>query len=93
MIEEDLQNIALRQFMIIGEAAAPISDATRILFPQVDWIGVRGLRNYVAHSYFRVELPNVWDTIVNDITLLLAEFLTIVKQIQASAQAQQISGV
>ena len=37
LTDEDLQDIALRQFTVMDEAAAHVSDALRRQYPQIDW--------------------------------------------------------
>lgn len=93
LTDEDLQDIALRRFTVIGEAAAHVSEATKIRFPQIDWLGVRRLRNFVAHEYFRVELADVWDSVVNDVPCLLVELPSIIAQVSADEQAQRSGSV
>ena len=42
--------------VVIGEAAAQLSDETRAAAPEIPWVRVIGLRNLIAHEYFRVDL-------------------------------------
>lgn len=92
-IDEDLQDIALRRFTVIGEAAAHVSEVTKHRFPQIDWLGVRRLRNFVAHEYFRIELADVWDSVVNDVPHLLIELPYIIAQVLADELAQRSGSV
>lgn len=46
----------LYNLVVIGEAAAQISDETRARASEIPWIKVVGLRNLIAHEYFRVDL-------------------------------------
>jgi len=46
----------LYNLVVIGEAAAQISDATRARAPEIPWTKVVGLRNLIAHEYFRIDL-------------------------------------
>jgi len=46
----------LYNLVVIGEAAAQLSDETRAAAPEIPWIRVVGLRNLIAHEYFRVDL-------------------------------------
>ena len=93
LADEDAHDVALRRFMVIGEAANHVSAAVRQRFPQIDWLGARSLRNYVAHEYFRIELADVWDSIVNDIPPLLVKLPGIINQLKANEQAQQTGSV
>lgn len=46
----------LYYLVVIGEAAAQISDETRAQAPEIPWTRIVGLRNLIAHEYFRVDL-------------------------------------
>jgi uncharacterized protein with HEPN domain len=46
----------LYNLVVIGEAAAQISDETRARAPEIPWAKVVGLRNLIAHQYFRIDL-------------------------------------
>jgi uncharacterized protein with HEPN domain len=46
----------LYNLVVIGEAAAQISDETRALAPEIPWTRIVGLRNLIAHEYFRIDL-------------------------------------
>lgn len=52
----------VRNLEIIGEAAAHISENIQSLYPEVAWYEMKGMRNIVAHEYFRVDLEIVWKT-------------------------------
>ena len=52
----------IRNFEIIGEAAAHIPDDIRSSYPIVPWFEMKGMRNIVAHEYFSVDLKIVWKT-------------------------------
>ena len=44
---------------------------------------MRGLRNIVAHAYFNVSLPVVWETMVSDLPPLVAAIRELLEQIEA----------
>lgn len=46
----------LYNLVVIGEAAAQLSDGTRANAPEIPWSKVVGLRNLIAHEYFRIDL-------------------------------------
>ena len=46
----------LYNLVVIGEAAGQISDETRGAAPEIAWSKVVGLRNLIAHEYFRVDI-------------------------------------
>ena len=69
---ELLQDATVRQLEIIGEAARRVSEEARKAHPEVPWHELIGMRNRLIHEYFRVDVPKVWDTALNDIPVLIA---------------------
>jgi uncharacterized protein with HEPN domain len=55
----------LYNLVVIGEATAQISDETRARAPEIPWTKIVGLRNLIAHEYFRIDLE-VIQAIVDD---------------------------
>lgn len=53
----------MREFEVLGEAAAAISTETRSQFPQISWKSIIGMRNQLIHAYFDVDHDIVWSTI------------------------------
>jgi uncharacterized protein with HEPN domain len=64
------QDAIIRNLEIIGEASVNVSDDLKTQYPDVDWKEMRGMRNFVTHQYFGVELSDIWHTVVNDIPTL-----------------------
>ena len=56
-----------RNLQIIGEAARHIPDEVQERYPDVDWIGMRGMRNILVHQYGAVRLDVVWSVVQKDI--------------------------
>jgi uncharacterized protein with HEPN domain len=55
----------LYNLVVIGEAAAQIGDETRSRASEIPWTKIVGLRNLIAHEYFRIDL-DVIETIVEE---------------------------
>jgi uncharacterized protein with HEPN domain len=72
-IEEDLALpfalVALLQ--IIGEAARNVSGEYQEEHPDIDWRGMIGLRNRLAHAYFDVDYDVLYKIIQEDIPPLI----------------------
>jgi uncharacterized protein with HEPN domain len=60
-----------RNFIIIGEASGQMPRQVRDKFPLVPWRVMSDMRNYVAHSYWGIEVQQVWDTIHLDLPRLV----------------------
>src|SRR3954447_25642232 len=52
---------------ILGEAAARMSMAGRSATPTLPWTEIIGMRNWLVHSYFNIDLDTVWDTVTDDL--------------------------
>ncbi len=55
-LDRKTSDAVLYNLMVIGEAVAQISEGTRAAATEIPWTKVVGLRNLVAHEYFRVDL-------------------------------------
>jgi uncharacterized protein with HEPN domain len=62
----------LRNFEVIGEAAGHVPPHVAASYPDIPWAKMRALRNIVAHAYFGVNLPIIWETIVRRLPELKA---------------------
>ena len=61
----------IREFEIIGEAVGKLSEELKNEYPEIPWQDVKDFRNLLAHEYFGVDLEIVWNTIRDDLPLLL----------------------
>nr|WP_202925034.1 HepT-like ribonuclease domain-containing protein [Myxacorys almedinensis] len=71
--EADIRTVraVLYSLAIIGEAAASLLPEVEMLYPEIPWVDIRGMRNVVIHEYFRVDLEIIWETIQTDLPQLL----------------------
>lgn len=60
----------VHELMIIGEAAANISDEFREQHPEVPFHEIIGMRNRIVHEYWNVDTDVVWKTCTEDIPAL-----------------------
>lgn len=60
----------IRNFEIIGEASAHISDDVQSACQDIPWFKMKGMRNLVAHEYYKVDLLIVWDTARDSLPIL-----------------------
>lgn len=58
---------AIADFIIIGEAAANLSEEVIAAHPGVPWSVMRGMRNILVHAYFDIDPTIVWETILRDL--------------------------
>jgi uncharacterized protein with HEPN domain len=74
-----LQDGAIRQIEIIGEAVRHMSKDIRKTYPEVPWQDIAGMRDKLIHDYFGVDIEKVWDTIQEDLPPLKQQILGILK--------------
>jgi uncharacterized protein with HEPN domain len=56
-----------RQLFIIGEAAAHLPDEWTSRRPEVPWRRIVGLRNILAHAYWRIDEDELWEIATNKV--------------------------
>lgn len=64
---ENDQDILIRRFQIIGEAARKIPAHVKEKYPNVPWQKMIGLRNFVVHEYHKVDYRLLWNTAVQEL--------------------------
>ena len=67
------QDSVIRNLEIIGEASNHISDDLKQKYPDVAWNQMKGMRNFMTHEYFGLQLDTIWDAAVNDIPASFAK--------------------
>lgn len=70
----------LRNLEIIGEAAKNIPPELRARYPRVDWRGIAGLRDVMAHGYYGLQDETIWDIIQNEVPPLAEQIQQILQK-------------
>lgn len=65
--------------LIIGEAAKQIPDSIRRQYPEIPWRQIAGLRDVIAHTYFKVNSQIIWDIINVELGPLYETVLLLLK--------------
>lgn len=60
----------LYEFVVLGEAVKHLSAETRSSAPEVPWQSIAGLRDLIAHEYFRIEIERILDIVERDLPAL-----------------------
>jgi uncharacterized protein with HEPN domain len=68
-----LQSSILYQFTVIGEAVRRISTDFRLQYSQIPWPMMIGMRNKLVHEYDDIDLFEVWNTIQQDLPILISQ--------------------
>lgn len=63
---------------LIGEAASQVPQEVRAKYPNVPWPKIVSMRNRLIHGYDVVDYDILWDTIIEDLPLLITELERII---------------
>ncbi len=58
---------------IIGEAASHVSDGFQTSHSEVGWLDIIGMRNWLVHAYYDMNHDTVWETVQDDIPVLISQ--------------------
>ena len=67
------KDAVLRNFEVIGEAAKSLDEEFINDNDSVEWDKIIGMRNFIIHEYFGVDLEIVWETIKKDLPSFKSE--------------------
>lgn len=70
--DERTFDAVVRNLEVIGEAARNLPNAVVDAMPDVPLHQIRGMRNVLAHEYFGVNRPIVWETVARRLPELKA---------------------
>lgn len=71
---ESIESLALavpHAVEIVGEAASRVTRPFCDAHPEIAWSEVTGMRHRIIHDYFAVDYQRLWDTVHNDLPLLI----------------------
>ena len=73
LLQDRRNALAFERIMeVLGEAAKRLPAKLRDRYPAVPWKLVVGMRDRVSHGYDAVDYQTLWDTVQQDVPLLLA---------------------
>lgn len=75
-----LAHAIMRTLEIVGEAASQTTREFRLRHPEIEWKVVVGMRNRLIHAYFDINYRMVWETVRDDIPLLIQRLRTVLDQ-------------
>ncbi len=70
----------VRNFEIIGEAAAHVPEEIVADHPEIPWQDMRDMRNVLAHEYFGINENIIWDTIQDDLSRLVPQLKSLLEK-------------
>ena len=68
--DEMAYDAVLRNLQNIGATAKAVPAEVRQGHPEVDWKGMAGLRDVLAHAYFGLDDETLWDVVATKIPRL-----------------------
>jgi len=68
-----VHDAVIRQFEVVGEATKNLSEGFPAQHPSLPWKDLAGFRDKLIHQYFGVDLSLVWQSVKDDVPLLVRE--------------------
>ena len=69
--DRQCQYAVIRCLEVIGEVSKRLSPDTLGRFASIEWSAMARMRDMLIHSYGKVDLDEVWDTVSQDIPRLI----------------------
>ena len=70
-VSTDLRRDAiLYNLLVIGEAVKALGEQTRARQPEVPWRQIAGLRDLIAHEYFRIDMDEIQSIVDQELKAL-----------------------
>jgi len=76
-----LQDLISRRLEIIGEAVKNLPLEVKEKYPNIEWKKIAGMRDYLIHQYFGIDLKLTWKVVQRDIPILKKEIEKIYKNL------------
>jgi len=74
------QDAVVRNFEIIGEATKNLPDDLKNRYPVINWKRITGLRDVMAHGYYRVDYEVLWEVIMNHLPAFKKDITKIIRE-------------
>jgi uncharacterized protein with HEPN domain len=72
------QDALIRNFEIIGEASNHISNEIKEAHSEISWKELKGMRNFITHEYFGLQLDTICETAIYDLPILKEQIQKII---------------
>jgi uncharacterized protein with HEPN domain len=83
--DKKTHSAVLHSFQVIGEAANNLDEDLINSQTDIEWEKVIGMRNFIIHEYFGVDLKIVWATIKEDLPTFKENIKKLLQKITPSA--------
>lgn len=82
MYDYVLQDVTVRNLEVIGEAVKSLSMKLRNKNHHIPWRSMTGLRDVLAHEYFRIDLEIVWHVATVEIPKIKSDIERLLKSLE-----------
>lgn len=87
LLQDDMETRILADALLmcvlrVTEEAGKLSERAKGLHPEIDWRGISGMRNYLAHDYGNVDRRMVWAAVTEEFDLLATACKQIVDEVR-----------
>lgn len=65
------QDAVIRNLEIVGEAVKQLSESFKENHPEIEWRRISGMRDFLIHVYFGVNLDTVWKVVEDHVPVVL----------------------
>ncbi len=86
--DEDAVDAAFARLTIIGEAINALPAELLDRYADIPWQRIIGMRNYLVHVYFGVNLHVLWDTVTVEVPKLRAKIEEIIAELYPPADTE-----
>jgi len=69
-----------RAVELVGEAATNVTDARQADNPQIAWAKLKGMRIWLAHAYFDINLDVLWRAVTVELPSLVQQLQALVDE-------------
>jgi uncharacterized protein with HEPN domain len=76
---ELVRSAVVQKLVVIGEAAARVSDELKARYPHVPWPRIVAFRNLLVHAYFGIDWDEVWRAATRESPVLRSQIETILR--------------
>jgi uncharacterized protein with HEPN domain len=66
------------EFVVIGEGVTRLSSELKLRHPEVPWRQVNAFRHRIAHGYFEISLPIVWQLLQSEVPRLHKQLMEVI---------------
>ena len=80
--ESMLKDAVLMTLIVIGEISKQLPPLLKERYSEIEWHGIAGIRNRIAHGYFGVDLGIIWDVATNEVPRLKQVLTTMLRSEQ-----------